>query len=184
MIRLATARLFAMATALTACGASTVRGAAALPAYGGHSIQLFDDAIEPRAVGYDLDRALPPMTDKLLRERAQVGDAVVRARVTTVTSKDEDKGRSWQIGFHSIERLGGTGPLATEFTVHMDQRSASAGMMRAFGGRLINMTFIAFVREFARPEAPGESDLHFHLTPDSKADVAAVHAAFTKEEVH
>jgi hypothetical protein len=146
-------------------------------------VALFDDAIEPRAVGYELDRALPPLNDKLLRERAQVGDAVVRARVTTVTSKDEDKGRSWQIGLHSLEKLGGPGPLPTDFTVHMDQRSPSAGIMRAFEGRLISMTFIAFVREFARPEAPEESDLHFHLTPDGKADIAAVHAAFTRDQV-
>jgi hypothetical protein len=183
MIRLATAPLAAMVGALTACGASTVRRAGPPPTYGGHSVELFDDAIEPRAVGYELDRALPPMNDKLLRERAQVGDAVVRARVTTVTSKDEDRGRSWQIALHSIEKLGGTGPLATDFTVHMDPHGPSAGIMRAFGGRLISMTFIAFVREFADPEAPGESDLHFHLTPDGKADLAAVRAAFTLEQV-
>jgi hypothetical protein len=124
------------------------------------------------------------MNDTHLRERAQVGDAVVRARVTTVTSKDEDRGRTWQLGFHTIERLGGSGPLADDFAVRIEPNGPSAGIMRAFGARLIGMKFVAFVREFAHPVAPGESELHFHLAQDGKAYVAAVHSAFTPDQVH
>ncbi|MDP9001030.1 MAG: hypothetical protein M3O46_13055 [Myxococcota bacterium] len=131
------------------------------------------------AVGYDLERTAPPMNDMHLRERAQVGDAVVRARVDTVTAKDGDRGRTWQIGCHTIERLGGFGSLPDDFAVRIEPNGSSAGIMRAFGGRLVGMTFVAFVAGFARPEAPGESDLHFHFVQDGKAQVAAVRSALT-----
>jgi hypothetical protein len=183
MVRLATAALAALVAAPAACGAGSAGRARPLTPYEGHAAELFDDAIDPRAVGYELNRAPPPMNDTLFRERAQVSDAVVRCRVTTITSKEEDRGRSWQLGFQAIERLGGTGPLANDFSVHMDPHGASAGIMRTFGGQLIGATFVCFIREFARPGAPGESDLHFHITPDGKADVAAVHAAFTRDQV-
>ena len=104
-----------------------------------------------------------------------MGDAVVRARVTTVTSKEEDRGRSWQLGFHSLERLGGTGPLETDFVLRVGPTDAAAGLVRAFETRLIGQTFVGFVREFIRPG--GETELHFHLAPDTKDEVDAVTAA-------
>jgi hypothetical protein len=156
------------------------RPARALPTYTGRAVELFDDAIEGKAMGYQLDnKSPPPMNDNLLRERAQVGDAVVRVRVTTVTSKDEDRGRSWQIGFHTIEKLGGSGPLDPDFTVQVNSSGPAAGIMRAIGPRLIGMTFVAFVREFAGPGGPDDSDLHFHLSQDNRAGAAAVRSAFT-----
>jgi hypothetical protein len=177
--------LAASVAAILGCGAGgiTQRPAGSLPTYDGHAARLFDDTIEPRAMGYELDRTPPPMNDALLRERAQVGDAVVRARVTTITSKEEDKGRSWQVGFHTIERLGGSGPLPIDFVAQIDSNGASAGIMRSFGGRLIGAIFVVFAREFARPNGLGDTDLHVHVVQDDKADVTAVHSAFTADKV-
>jgi hypothetical protein len=184
MTRPVIAVLATIVATMLGCGAGiTQRPAASLPVYDGHATQLFDDTIEPRAMGYELDRTPPPMNDALLRERAQVGDAVVRARVTTITSKEEDKGRSWQIGCHTIERLGGSGPLPIDFLAQIDSNGASAGIMRSFGGRLIGTTFVVFAREFARPDGLGDTDLHVHLVQDDKADVAAVHSALTADKV-
>jgi hypothetical protein len=123
------------------------------------------------------------MNDSLVRERSQVGDAVVRARVTTVTSKDEDKGRSWQISLHALEKLAGNGPLDADFTVQVMPGGPASGVMRAFEGRLIGMTFVAFVREFARPGPPGDTDLHFHFAPDARDEWAAVHTAIMADQV-
>jgi hypothetical protein len=189
MLRFAVAALAMVAplAACPACGAGAVRSGAprgALPTYAGHEADLFDDAIEPRVIGYELDRAPPPKNSTRLRERAQVGDAVVRARLTTITSKVEDRGRSWQIGFHTLERLAGFGPLEADFTVQVEPNGRSAGILRADEQRLVGMTFVAFVRQFARPGPPGESDLHFHLAPDERADIAAVRAAVTLDPVH
>jgi hypothetical protein len=162
------------------------RAASAPPPYASHAAELFDDVIEPEAVGYDLDRAPTPMTpmnSNRLRERAQVGDAVVRAHVTTVTSKDEDTGQTWQIGLHTIETLAGSRSPPADFTVQIQNNGPSAGIVRAFEGRLIGKTFVAFVREFAAPGIGGDTDLHFHLAPDARPELAAVEAAVRMDQV-
>jgi hypothetical protein len=169
---------------LCECGGNTAEPAhpdRPLPSYAAHWTELFDDAIEPMAVG-GFQLGLPteagrtaPRGDNLLRERSQVGDAVVRARVTTVTTKEEDRGRSWQLGLHTVERLGGAGPLEADFVLRVGPTDSAAGIVRAFETRLIGQTFVAFAREFMRPG--GETELHFHLAPDTKDETDAVTAA-------
>jgi hypothetical protein len=169
---------------LSACGggAGAAHPVRPLPSYSGHAVDLFDDAIEPLAVGFHLDAYRgTPRSDNLLRERTQVGDAVVRARVTTVSSKEEDRGRSWQLGMHTVDRLGGTGPLDPDFALRVGPSDASAGIVRTFESHLIGQTFVAFVREFIRPG--GDPELHFHLGPDSKDELDAVNAAVLLERV-
>jgi hypothetical protein len=168
---------------LAACGGNTAESARPtrpLPSYAAHWLDLFDDAIEPMAVGgFQLAPSAAgraaPRSDNLLRERTQVGDAVVRARVTTLTSKEEDRGRSWQLGLQTLERLGGAGPLEEDFVLRVGPGDAAGGIVRAFETRLIGQTFIAFVREFGRPG--GDSELHFHIAPDTRDEVDAVTAA-------
>ncbi len=144
-----------------------------LPAYSGHATELFDDAVEPAAVGLDVDRSFAPRSDALLRERAQVSDAVLRVRVATVTTKQEETGATFTIGLRPVEKLHGDHPPPGEtFNVRIDKSSASQGIMKSFGARLVNRPFIAFVRLFVRPD--GDSELHFHLSPDSKEMVSAV----------
>ncbi|MBV9949883.1 MAG: cobalamin ABC transporter substrate-binding protein [Myxococcales bacterium] len=171
----------AIVGAACACGGAAATGRAPdapLPAYRGHAVELFDDTIEPRAVGFELERTAAPRADALLRERTQVGDAVLRGRVTTVTSKDEDKGRTWQVGLHVIHRLAGKTPVGDDVTVELGPGSPSAGILRSWEGRLIGKSFILFVREFAREGSAGDSDLHFHLVRDGEEEAAAVRAAY------
>jgi hypothetical protein len=152
-----------------------------LPAYGGHAADLFDDAIEPTAIGYPSEPGISPLRDNLLRERTQVGDAVVRARVTTVTTKHEDRGRTYQLGFHTLEHLAGSGPLDADFTLRVDGTDPAAGIVTAYETRLIGSTFLVFVREFARPDSPIESDWRFHIARDQKDELEAVHSAVLLE---
>lgn len=180
MLRPATRSFRVALAALAACSGASVGAQGPgrpLPTYGGHETELFDDTLEPRALGYELEQRSTPMSDALLRERTQVGDAVIRGRVTTLTSKDEDKGRTWQIGLHTVSRLAGSGALPDDLVVELGPANPSAGLLRAWEGRLIGMTFVVFVREFARRGSPGDSDLHFHLASDGKEEAAAVRAA-------
>ncbi len=189
MLRLTITPVAMVAAALGGCAGTTncARDPGnTMPAYAGHAAELFDDAIEPAAVGYELDQAPTPetpMSSNRLRERAQVGDAVVRAHVTTVTSKDENKGRTWQIGLRTVETIAGSSSFPTDFTVEIESSGPSAGIVRAFESRLIGKTFLAFVREFARPGADGDAELHFHLAPDGKPDIGAVLAAVKTDQV-
>jgi hypothetical protein len=168
----------------TACGGKGANGPGKeYPPYTGRSVDLFDDGIDPIAVGYQLEPGPSPSTDAKLRERVQTGDAVVRARVVTVTSKNEDAGRSWQLGLHTLGRLAGTGPLDADFTLDVEATDPGAGMVKAFESNLVGASFVVAVRTFARAGSPGDADLHFHLLAD-KADVlAAVKEAALLEQV-
>jgi hypothetical protein len=178
-----------LSVCLVSCGGSTPDARnpdRPLPPYIGHATELFDDAIEPTAVGFPMDPGASPLGDTKVRERTQTGDAVVRARVRTVTSKVEDRGRSWQIGFHVVERLGGSGPLEADFTLPVLPTDPGAGIVQAFEARLIGKTFIVFVREFSHAGSPqgDPGDLRFHVAPDSPDEAKAVKAGVALDEVH
>jgi hypothetical protein len=146
-----------------------------LPSYTGHSVELFDDAIEAKALGLDLEASQNPRMDSRLRERAEVGDAVLRVRVSTVSAKEEDAGSRYLLGFETLEKLGGFFPPGPQFTLVVDRKGSSLGIVKSFGARLVGKSFVAFVRLFVR--ADGDTELHFHLAPDSKDELAAVHDA-------
>jgi hypothetical protein len=129
-------------------------------------VEVFDDSIEPAAVGLDFDRGYSPRGDKSLRERAQMADAVLRVRVTTVTAKTEGTGNVYTLGLQTLEELAGKHPPPPRFDVVVSRSSESHGIMKSFEGRLVGKTFVGFVREFVRSD--GDHELHFHLAPDSK----------------
>ena len=170
----AAAGLVALAGGAAGCGPIT--GIAAptrpLPAYAGRATELFDDAIDPAAVGLDFDRGYTPKADPMLRERAQVSDAVLRVRVATVTGKKDGPEATFQLGLHTVEKMTGTNAPPADFTVGIGKTSESHGILKNFEGRLVGYPFIAFVREFVRPD--GDHEVHFHLSPDTKEVKSAV----------
>lgn len=163
-----------LASATAGCGPITGANAPSrpLPAYAGRAAELFDDAIDPAAVGMDFDKGYSPKSDALLRERAQVSDAVLRVKVTTVTTKKDAPTATYQLGLHTVEKLTGSHAPEADFTVTISKASESHGIMKNFEGRLVGYPFIAFVREFVRPD--GDREVHFHLSPDTKDVKSAV----------
>lgn len=150
-------------------------------AYSGRQADLFDDTIEPAAVGLDFDKGYTPRLDRTLRERAQVGDAVLRVRVSTVTAKTDGPDATFQLGLHTVEKLAGKNPPPADFTVQINRSSESHGIMKNFESRLVGYAFIAFVREFAN--ASGDREVHFHLAPDTKEVKGAVADAMALSEL-
>jgi hypothetical protein len=173
------ALLLALASTLIALPACEEPGAKGptrpLPTYAGHAAEVFDDSIELAAAGVSLDVHVDPHTDKGLRERTQVCDAVVRARVTTVTRKPDDNGAHYVVGMKTLEKITGNFPPADTFEVIVSDKSPSLGMLKTMEGAIVGKTFVAFVRAFVRPE--GEEEIHFHLAPDTKDEAAAVREA-------
>ena len=149
--------------------------------YSGAQAKLFDDAIDPAAVGLDYDKGYSPRADKSLRERAQTGDAVIRVRVATVTAKTDGPEKVYQLGLHSVEKLTGKNPPPADFTVQITKTSESLGIMKNFESRLVGYAFVAFVREFGAPG--GEREIHFHLAPDTKDVKTAVGDAMALGEL-
>ena len=143
-----------------------------MPAYGGHAADLFDDTIEARAVGLDPEAAGTVRGDPVFRERVQLGDATVRVVVDTITTKQEETGTTYQIGFRVLAVLAAVHAPPESFTVQVDRGSPSIGILKSYESALIGKRFIAFVRLFGRSD--GDRDYHFHLAPDSKDVAAAV----------
>lgn len=172
-----TALLAAVAgTALAACGHAAGASARPLPTWAGHEAEVFDDSIEPAALGIDFDRGYSARSDAALRERAQTADAVVRVRVTTVTAKRDARTR-YTLGVQTRARLLGEHPPDERFELVVDDTSASHGMVKSFESRLVGKSFVAFVKEFVRSD--GDRELHFHLAPDTKDVELAVSDAKT-----
>jgi hypothetical protein len=179
-VRLLALAAIALTTVVASCapaGPAPALRAHALPAYAGREAALFDDGIDPQAVGYNLEPEVAPREDSLLQERTRLGDRVVRAQVISVTSTRNDSGRTWQIGLHTLERLAGDGGADPEFTLRMSGSAPGASVMRIFDGRLIGTPLMAFLREFEPTGGAGRSELHFHLARQDKDEIDAVRVA-------
>jgi hypothetical protein len=165
------------ALAVGACGRARDPNAPSRPlsAHAGRAAELFSDTIEPSAVGLDFDRGYQPRTDPLFRERTQVSDAVLRVKVQNVTTRRDGTDATYVLGLSTVEVLGGRHPPPSPFKVTIRKESESHGIMRSFESRLVNHEFIAFVREFVQPD--GDTEIHFHLAPDTKAVKIAVNDA-------
>ena len=143
-----------------------------LPAYAGRAADLFDDSIDPAGVGMDFDKGYTAKADPLLRERAQVSDAVLRVKVSTVTGKKDGPESTYQLELHTVEKMTGANPPPPDFTVTVNKTSEAHGIVKNFEARLVGYPFVAFVREFVRPD--GDHEVHFHLSPDTKEVKSAV----------
>jgi hypothetical protein len=173
-----------VAAGVAACGGGSGKGPPPnLPSWSGRAVELFDDAIEGTAVGLDVLPSPPPATDSRLRERVQTADAVVTARVTTVTSKKEGPGHEWELALHTVSRLAGKGPLDTDFTLEIGATDQASGIIKAVENGLVGKTFVVFVRGFGNPGDAYEVDLKFHMAGPTPAEIDAVKQATLLDQV-
>ncbi len=164
---------------LAACGGPDPRSPdRPRPPYEGREVEVFDDTIEPRAVGLNLDDARTPRTDAALRERTQLAEGTARVAITTVTGRGDGVEVEYAISVKVVEKLGG-GDLPEEMVVYVGKQSPSLGIIKSMDSRLGGKTFVAFMKEFKGPD--GEPRWHFHFSPDTKDVVAAVKEAIELE---
>lgn len=166
----------ALAAPLAGCGpsqdASSAAGVAGLPRWEGRARELFDDAIEPAAVGLSMEGP-SPRADPFLRERAQTAEVVAEVRVTTFTVDSIGDDKTYHLGVRV-----GVPPLATpkipdsSFELLIRPQSPAFGIARAFDARLQGVTFVGFIRRFVGQD--GEPEVHWHLSADTPEVVAAV----------
>jgi hypothetical protein len=181
----ASAMAVALAFTVIGCGPSmadpVAPPASSLPKYDATNADQFDDAIEPHAVGLELETYSDPKSDPRLRARAQAADAVVRARVMTVTGETGSGSHTYQVTFKELAHLGGKHPLGDEFTVRIDKTSPSLGIVRSMEGQLVGKTLVVFAKAFSRPD--GDRDIHFHASADAQDVADAVKEAVILDEV-
>jgi hypothetical protein len=169
------AAILAAGVGAAACSdpGSDVRSPASLglPAWDDHARAVFDDNIDPAAVGYTLD-ASSARADKFLRERAQTAELVARMRVQTVTIDTIGDDSTYHLGVQVGSPTLAPGPKIEERSLELVIRSVSPafGIAKALDQRMQGVTFIGFAHRFASADGT-EVELHWHMSPDS-GDVA------------
>jgi hypothetical protein len=181
---LAVALAAALALAPAGCDPSQPAKAGApsgLPRWADRARQIFDDNIDPAAVGLSMEGA-SPRNDAFLRERAQTADVVARVKVQTVTVDSVGDQKTYHLSI-----LVGLPTLTTpklpdrSFELTVRPSSGAFGIARAFDARLRGQTFIGFIRRFVTEL--GEVELHWHLSPDTAEVVAAIKEAVALREI-
>ncbi len=170
-------------TLATGCAQDVRNPKRALPSYVGHMADLFDDAIEPGAVGLTGDKGVyQAKYDPTFRERVRTADAVLRVRVVTITAKDESGGTSFTVGLQSVAKLAGAFPPGERFSLVVPRDGLSAGILKNLDKRIVGMRFVAMVHTFVRPD--GDTEMHFHLAPDTEevAQTAANASLYAAEK--
>lgn len=157
----------------TSFGCSSSRFTRPLPAYAGASAGLFDDSVEPSAVGLDFDQSYDAMKDKAFRERLHQADGVLRVRIATLGSRTgtEDE-PSFTFHVQPLEKLHGQYPPEEAFDVSISPRSSTLGVFKHLEHKLVGATFIAFTKDYRPPG--GAPETHVHLAPDTPAVKKAV----------
>lgn len=143
--------------------------------------ELFDDNIDPAALGLSLEGA-NPRADALLRERAQTADFVGRVRVQTVTVDKVGDDTSYHLVIQAVGAPLATSRIAdVDFELNIKPASRAYPIAKAFDSRLRGQTFVGFVQRYASVD--GEPEVHFHLAPDTPEIAAAVKEAVALAEL-
>jgi hypothetical protein len=181
------ASVFAPLLALNGCGGASGRATPKaaqnpqnFPVYTGTATQLFDDRIDPKAVGL-ADAAENPRFDATLKARTRTAEVVGRARVSTVSVDT--------VGGRPVYRLRFTFPeqpiVARDFDggpidVAVTDDSPAFGIVKWLDTNLIGHSFMAFFHRFHGGPGP---EVRFHLSPDDPQVNSAVRDANAVSEV-
>ena len=148
--------------------ATTPRGPV-FDAYAGGWPTIFDDQIDPAAVGMSLSDA-EPADDPQLRPRVLEAELVARVRVQTVTRESIGA----QLRYLLTLEVGQpplTKPRWETATIELRIEAGAPAftLVRGLDERMRGQTFVGFFRRF--DEGGPQPVVHFHLTTDS-AEVA------------
>jgi hypothetical protein len=152
-----------------------------LPPWDAHAHEVFDDNIDPAAVGLSLDGPSPRF-DAHLRERAQTSDVVARMRVQTVTVDSIGEQQTYHLGVQVGVPTITTAKLPDRtFELSIKPTSPGFGIAKSFDSRLRGQTFVGFIKRFGGED--GEPMVHWHLAPDTAEVVAAIKEAVALREI-
>jgi hypothetical protein len=158
-----------------------VPSVAGLGRWEGRARELWDDGIDPAAVGMTMDGPSPRF-DRFLRERAQTSALVARLRVQTVTVDSVGDEKTFHLGVQvGYPTLTETKLTDKTFELSIKATGKAFGIARAFDSRMRGRTFIGFIQRFVGDD--GEPHIHWHLSPDTAEVAAAVKEAVALREL-
>jgi hypothetical protein len=151
---------------LAAAGCAGSQAPRPLASYGEHFATLFDDGIDGSAVGFAGEsKSYRPKADPLFRARVEAADGVVRLKVVTISAKADSTGTSYILSCRVEQKLAGAHAPTGDIELRVSSRAPSAGILRSLSESVVGMHFVAFLRDFVRPD--GEKETHFHFAPDT-----------------
>ncbi|MBL9020948.1 MAG: cobalamin ABC transporter substrate-binding protein [Myxococcales bacterium] len=151
-----------------------------LPNWVGTDKELFDDQIDPSALG--LMPSQLGRRDETLWARAQQAEIIGRVRVQTVTVDSRGGDSTYHLGLRfANELLGPTDLEDRDFEVTIEPRDPAYGIAKALDTGLHGRTFVGFLKRFAG--ADDQVEVHFFLAPDSAEIAKAVQEAVAIKEV-
>ena len=187
MTRPPSRRHFVLATfaglLLVACRAKPKAKSAddeAFPPYDGQLRELFDDHINPAAVGLAMDGG-SPANDPLLRLRSQAADIVARMKVQTVTRDSVGAKTTFVLAM----QVGQPPLMPAKMEEHSIELSITPdmgafGIVQSLEAKLRGHTFVGFVKRFEGDDGPV---LHWHLTADDPEVAQVVQEVKVLEEL-
>lgn len=176
---------FFAAVLVASCGGPTATAQAPqspqeFPVYGNSAAQLFDDRIEPMAVGL-AGVENDPRLDPILRQRTQNAEVVGRTRVTTVNIDSVGGKPVYRLRFKLLDPpVVARGFTSDQLEVAVADDSPAFGIVKWLDARLIDYSFIGFFRRFAGNPEP---QVRFHLSADDPQLMAAVRDASALREL-
>ena len=150
------------------------------PLYQGQAMVLFDDQIDPIAVGL-VDATDNPRTDARVKARGQAAEAIARVRVATV-SVDSARGQPvYRVNLALLPDgvISRHGLDDDHFEIAVRSESPAFGVVKWLDTRLIGKTFIGFFRRYRSAE---DVELRFHLSADVQDMFLAAHEAAALRE--
>jgi hypothetical protein len=161
-------------------GAPVSAKALGLSNWVGTDKELFDDQIDPAALGFMPGKAA--RRDETLWARAQASEITGRVRIQTVTVDSRGGDARYHLGLRFANQL--LAPTSLEdrdFEVTIDTRDPAYGVAKALDTGLQGRTFVGFLKRFAG--ADDQVEVHFFLAADSAEVAAAVQEAVAIKEV-
>ena len=150
------------------------------PPYAGPATQLFDDRIDPMAVGL-AGVTENPRLDQTLKARTQNAEVAGRMRVSTVTVDSVGGRPVYRLRFTLSEApVVARGFEGNQIEVALTDDSPAFGIVKWLDTKLIGYSFVGFFHRFAGNYEP---QIRFHLSPDDPQVISAVRDASALSEL-
>lgn len=167
----------------SACGGEEARAPVSsgvpLEPWAGELQGLFDDTIEPAAVGLSHD-GRAASESPLLALRTRQAELVARMRLQTLTRDTRDETSSYALTFEVGQPPLRAGLDERAIELRLAEGSQAFELVSSVENTLRGRVFVGFVRRFRGEDGP---ELHWHLTTDSADVHQAVGVAATFDEL-
>ena len=150
-----------------------------LPEYTGGSLKLFNDSIEPSALGLSLER-VSFKGDALFRERVQQADVVSEVLITTVTVGKTDEKSVYFLQFEPQQSYTKAGLANDMLELRVADGEGAYPLLNMIQSRARGRKFIGMWKRFRQGNV---ATLHWYFAPDNEDTVAAVKEALTLREL-